>query len=122
MAKKITIIENHDASGNLSPTGWVYYSDEHKEVIKQARIIITWSAITGTRDGNIWLEITNDQGDVEIILPYDSDGVVQLLDSATNITSCMAFNISAPFIGMRVKYTANNITGGLISSYALLVD
>jgi hypothetical protein len=122
MAKKIAIVEDHDASGNLAPTGWVYYSDTHKEVIKQARVVVYWDSITGTRDGDIWLEITNDQDDVEKIMPYDADGNIELVDTATNVTDCLAFNISAPFIGMRLKYTANNITGGNISAYALLVD
>ena len=117
-----TIATVTDAGADFTTADWVYLTDDNKQVISSARITIVWEGITGTKDGDIYLEITNNLDDVEIIYPKDSTGTTILVATQTNAADCMAFNISAPFIAVRMHYEHNSISAGTIDCKGLLCE
>jgi hypothetical protein len=70
-------------------------------------IQLEWKEVTGTTDGVLKIELTNDvDGNKPALLKSIT------IDSASNVSDSYLLQIDYVFEAMRIKYVKNSITGG----------
>ena len=120
MAEKIEL----DLSEDIPAVEWNHYGSEmSRETPKQTCLQIEWDGLTGTLDGTLLLEITNQRGrdvssnDFVTKVPLlDSEGNEIALNSASNKADCYMQLINVPHGAWRLKTDKGGITAGTLKA------
>lgn len=123
MPNKIEI----DFSQELPEAEWNSYGDVSRRTPKVTCLQIQWDGLTGTLDGTLLLEISNQLGHdpdsnefVTKVPLLDEEGNEISLDSASNKSNCYMQKIEIPHGSWRLTPSKGGITGGTLK--ALMIE
>ena len=113
-----------DLSQAVPTLEWNYYgSGFSRETPKEVCLQIEWHGLSGTLNGTIGLEISNQRGDdldsndfVTNVPLLDSEGNPITLNSASNKTDCYMQVIKLPHGSWRLKLNKGGITAGTLKT------
>lgn len=125
MSKKL----EYDLSEDLPAVVWNHYGSEFsKRSPRLSCLQLQWDGLTGTLDGTLGLEISNqvtksesEVDDFVTTIPLkDSNGDPLTLNSASNKGDCHIVMIEIPHASWRLKVGKGGITAGILK--ALMIE
>jgi hypothetical protein len=106
------IIQDAQMDSNYESDWFPIFQDEingiRKRTIAQS-LQLLWYGVEGTLDGTIELLASND-------MEAASLGATVVVNSTSNIDNSQMFLINPLFNYIKIKYTANNITAGILNA------